>query len=153
MLGRGYGDQTCSIARTLEIVGERWTLLILRDAQLGLSRFDEFLASLGIASNVLTARLATLVESGLLERVPYQEKPVRHAYHLTAMGRELVVPVVALMQWGDRHLAGPEGPPRIARHRACGGDVVVEPRCARCGEHVDVGSIDVVAGPGLAARG
>lgn len=150
MLSRGYDNQTCSIARALEIVGERWTLLILRDAQLGIRRFDEFQADLGIATNVLTARLATLVDNGLMERVPYQERPVRYEYRLTAKGRELIIPIVALMQWGDRHFAGPEGPPRVARHPDCGGDLRAGLTCERCQATVDE-DVSIVPGPGLLA--
>src|SRR5215813_11335529 len=96
MLGRTYDNQLCSIARALEVLGERWTLLIVRDAFLGLRRFDDFQQSLGVARNVLTDRLSRLVETGVLERVPYQQRPPRHEYRLTAMGRELAVPVIGL---------------------------------------------------------
>src|SRR6266542_1639614 len=113
MLKRDYDGQNCSIARALEVVGDRWTLLIIRDVIHGLRRFDEFLDSLGIASNVLTERLNRLVDEGVLERVPYSERPERFEYQLTNKGRELGVPLLALMQWGDRHLS--DKPPRIAR--------------------------------------
>ena len=91
MLNREYRDQNCSVARALEIVGERWTLLIVRDAFLGRRRFDEFQESLGIARNVLTDRLTRLVEEGILERVRYSERPERHEYHLTPKGRDLQI--------------------------------------------------------------
>src|SRR6266700_5560081 len=116
MLNRDYEGQNCSIARALEVVGERWTLLIIRDVLLGLHRFDQLQESLGIARNVLTDRLNRLVDEGVLERVPYSERPERFEYRLTNKGRELGVPLLALMQWGDRHLS--EKPPRIARHRS-----------------------------------
>jgi len=115
VLKRTYEDQNCSIARALELVGERWTLLIVRDALLGLRRFDEFQRSLGVARNILSSRLNRLVSDGVLERIRYQERPERFEYQLTAKGRELAIPVLALMQWGDRHLS--EQPPRIARRR------------------------------------
>src|SRR5215468_3229342 len=99
MLRRTYDDQICSIARALEVIGERWTLLIVRDALLGRSRFDDFQHSLGLARNVLTDRLNRLVEAGVLERVPYQQHPPRHEYRLTPMGHELAVPVIGLMHW------------------------------------------------------
>src|SRR5262245_27675371 len=89
MLGRTYDNQVCSIARSLEVLGERWTLLIVRDAILGLRRFDDFQASLGVARNVLADRLGRLVDAGILDRVPYQDRPERHEYRLTPMGREL----------------------------------------------------------------
>src|SRR4029453_5613149 len=106
----------CSIARTLEVVGDRWTLLIIRDLALGLSRFDPLLTSLGVASNVLTDRLSRLVAEGIVERVRYSERPERFEYRLTGKGRELGLALLALMQWGDRHLS--EKPPRIARRRS-----------------------------------
>src|SRR5215218_3068663 len=116
MLKRSYDGQNCSIARTLEVVGERWTLLIVRDAFLGLRRFDEFQQSLGVARNVLTDRLNRLVDEGILERVLYSERPARYEYVLTPKGRELNIALVGLRQWGDSHLS--EKPPRVMRRRA-----------------------------------
>ena len=118
MLKRDYEGQVCSVARALEVVGERWTLLIVRDAFLGRRRFDEFRESLGIASNVLTDRLNRLVDEGVLERVRYSERPERFEYQLTEQGKALRVALIALMQWGDRYLMSK--PPRIARRRADG---------------------------------
>src|ERR1700758_1963673 len=115
MLKRDYETQNCSVARTLELVGERWTLLIIRDAFLGLRRFDEFQESLGIARNVLTDRLNRLVEEGILERVRYSERPERYEYRLTAKGRELNIALTALRQWGDTYLS--EKPPRLLRRK------------------------------------
>jgi DNA-binding HxlR family transcriptional regulator len=152
MLGRTYDDQVCSIARSLEVLGERWTLLIVRDALLGLRRFEDFQRSLGVARNVLADRLVRLVEAGVLERVPYQQRPPRHEYQLTPMGRELAVPVVGLMHWGDRHLAGPAGPPRLTRHRDCGGALRATLACTKCGQQVAPAGMDVIPGPGLHAR-
>jgi DNA-binding HxlR family transcriptional regulator len=152
VLGRLYEGQNCSIARTLELVGERWTLLIIRDALLGVRRFDGFLSSLGVARNVLSDRLDRLVESGILERIQYQERPVRWEYRLTDRGYELALPLLALMQWGDRHLAGPDGPPRLVRHTTCGGDVAERHLCANCGP-VSGAELAIVAGPGLRAAG
>jgi DNA-binding HxlR family transcriptional regulator len=116
MLNRDYRDQNCSVARALEIVGERWTLLIVRDAFLGRRRFDEFQESLGIARNVLTERLTRLVEEGILERVRYSERPERHEYHLTPKGRDLQIAMAGLRQWGDKYLS--EKPPRIMRRKS-----------------------------------
>lgn len=152
MLGRTYENQICSLARTLEVVGERWTLLIIRDALLGVRRFDEFQESLGIARNVLTDRLTRLVEDGMLEREPYQDRPVRYEYGLTRKGRELGGAVLAMMQWGDRHLAGEEGPPRVADHVGCGGEVVSQLACTKCGRTPAPGEVDLRPGPGLASR-
>ncbi len=151
MLGRTYDDQVCSIARALEVLGERWTLLIVRDALLGLRRFDDFLHSLGIARNVLADRLNRLIQAGVLQRVPYQQRPVRHEYRLTPMGRELATPVIALMHWGDRHLAEPSGPPRLAHHRDCGGVLRAALVCTTCGQPVGPQDMDLVPGPGLTA--
>ena len=116
MLKRDYEGQNCSIARALEVVGERWTLLIVRDAFLGLRRFDEFQENLGIARNVLTDRLNRLVAERILERVPYSERPERFEYRLTPKGRELNVALAGLRQWGDKHLS--EKPPRVLRRKA-----------------------------------
>ena len=152
MLGRTYDDQVCSLARALEVVGERWTLLIVRDALLGLRRFEEFSDSLGLARNVLTDRLGRLVEAGVLERELYQRRPDRYEYRLTDRGRGLSVPVLALMQWGDAHLAGPAGPPRVAEHTGCGGAVVIGAACRHCGQpvhpHPTDQRIQLVPGPG-----
>jgi DNA-binding HxlR family transcriptional regulator len=149
MLGRTYDDQVCSIARTLEVLGERWTLLIVRDALLGLHRFDQFQESLGVARNVLTERLRRLVEAGVMERVPYQQRPERYRYQLTAIGHELAVPVIGLMHWGDRHLAGPAGPPRVTHHKDCGGKIHTQLTCAKCGKAVHPAQMSVQPGPGL----
>jgi DNA-binding HxlR family transcriptional regulator len=145
MLKREYEGQVCSIARTLEVVGDRWTLLIVRDVALGLRRFDVLLDSLGVASNVLTDRLGRLVTDGVLERVRYSERPQRFEYRLTKKGRELGVALIALMQWGDRHLA--DKPPRIARRRSDQSPVSVR-IVAKDGSIVSPGDLEFVAGPG-----
>src|SRR5436305_15069545 len=113
MLNRDYEGQNCSIARALEVVGERWTLLIIRDCFLGLRRFEEFQQSLGVARNVLTDRLNRLVEEGILERVRYSQRPERFEYRPTPKGRDLQIALAGLRQWGDRYLS--EQPPRITR--------------------------------------
>ena len=111
MLKRDYEGQNCSIARALEVVGERWTLLIIRDLLLGINRFDDLQESLGIARNVLTDRLNRLVDEGVLERVLYNERPERYEYHLTKKGLDLNIALTALRQWGDEYLS--EKPPRL----------------------------------------
>ncbi len=116
MLKRDYQGQNCSIARTLEVVGERWTLLIVRDVFLGLRRFEEIQSDLAIARNVLTERLNRLVDEGILERVRYSERPERFEYRLTRKGRDLNIALSALRQWGDTYLS--EKPPRLLRRRA-----------------------------------
>jgi DNA-binding HxlR family transcriptional regulator len=147
MLGNTYDDQVCSIARTLELIGERWTLLIVRDAFLGVRRFDELQRSLGVARNVLQNRLARLVEHGILERVRYQERPERFEYRLTEKGLDLWPVLVSLISWGDRH-AAPDGPPVILEHRDCGGAVNDRRICEKCGAFL--GPRDVKARPGPA---
>jgi DNA-binding HxlR family transcriptional regulator len=148
MLGRTYESQTCSVARTLELVGERWTLLIIRDAFLGVRRFGDFAERLGVARNVLQDRLERLVEAGVLEKVPYQERPLRHEYRLTDMGLDLWPSVVALMQFGDKHLAGEGGVPMLVLHRDCGGELDDHRICKRCGAAVDVRDAQARRGPG-----
>jgi DNA-binding HxlR family transcriptional regulator len=116
VLKRDYAGQNCSIARALELVGERWTLLIVRDVFLGIRRFDELQEHLGIARNVLTARLNRLVAEGILRRVRYSERPERFEYRLTDKGRDLNVALTGLRQWGDKYLS--EAPPRILRRKS-----------------------------------
>jgi DNA-binding HxlR family transcriptional regulator len=148
MLGRTYESQTCSVARTLELVGERWTLLIIRDAFLGVRRFGDFAERLGVARNVLQDRLERLVEAGILEKVPYQERPLRHEYRLTAMGRDLWPSIVALLQFGDRHLANEAGAPMLLLHRGCGGELDDRRLCGKCGAPVELRDVEAVPGPG-----
>ena len=142
MLGRDYEGQNCSVARTLELVGERWTLLIVRDAFLGRRRFDEFQESLGIARNILTDRLQKLVDHGIFERVRYQERPKRYEYQLTDKGRDLRVPLLALMQWGDQPLS--PTPPRRARRLSDHTPVAVA-IVAPDGSRVDPADVETVA--------
>ncbi len=149
MLQRDYPDQVCSIARALEIVGERWTLLILRDAVVGLTRFEEFQESLGIASNVLTNRLKLLCDEGVLERLPDEQRPGRPKYVLTEKGAELGPILLVMMKWGDRHYPTPGGPPRLTLHVGCGGNIGGDFRCDRCGKPFAPGDIEFRLGPGV----
>lgn len=146
MLKRDYEGQNCSIARALEVVGERWTLLIVRDVFLGLRRFDQLQESLGIARNVLTDRLNRLVAEGILERVRYSERPERFEYRLTGKGRELGIALTALRQWGDKYLS--EKPPRLLRRKADKRPVVAAlvPKGA---DVLRLEEVETVAGPGL----
>ena len=125
----------CSIARTLEVVGEKWSLLVLRELFLGVGRFDRIAANTGAPRDVLSARLKSLVAAGVLDRVPYSQRPPRYEYVLTEAGRELRPVILSLMHWGDRHLAGDDGPPVVLTHR-CGN--VFEPAltCAACHEPI-----------------
>jgi DNA-binding HxlR family transcriptional regulator len=149
MLGSDYGNQNCSIARALELVGERWTFLVLRDVFLGVRRFDALQRDLGVARNVLSARLERLVAEDVLTKVPYSERPPRHEYHLTGKGVDLWPVVVELLRWGDRH-AAPQGPPVLIRHRGCGGELGERRTCTRCGE--PLGAFDVRTEPGPGAK-
>lgn len=149
MLGSGYSDQNCSIARTLELVGERWTLMVLRDVFLGIRRFDAMQRDLGVARNILSARLERLVGESILAKIPYSERPTRYEYRLTEKGLDLWPIVVELLRWGDRH-AAPDGPPIVLRHRDCGGELGERRICTGCGE--PLGPRDVRAEPGPGAR-
>jgi DNA-binding HxlR family transcriptional regulator len=152
VLHNTYEGQQCSIARALEIVGERWTLLIMRDAFLGVRRFDDFQRRLGVARNVLNTRLQRLVEHGLLERTRYQERPERFEYRLTEMGLELWPSIVSLMQWGDKWLTSEGGRPTIIRHRECGGEVSDKRTCLSCGADLCARDVEAVPGPGAGER-
>lgn len=142
MLPRAYENQDCSIARALEVVGERWTLLIVREAFNGTRRFDEFQSRLGIARNVLSARLEHLVEEGVLEKRPYQERPTRFEYVPTTKGEALLPITLGLLSWGDRYYADPvDGPPVVLRHDPCGSDLSPRTVCSCCGAEATAGSV------------
>jgi len=145
-----FGAMACSIARTLNVIGEPWSPLILRDVWVGMNRFEQLQADLGISRKVLTERLNHLVEHGVLERRPYDNRP-RHEYHLTEKGTELVDVLMVMVRWGDIWLAGEAGPPVLYRHQACGEVSSVDLRCSGCGEPMHAGDVDVLPGPGAAA--
>lgn len=153
MLHSRYSDQVCSVARALEVVGERWSLLIVRDALQGVRRFEDFQRSLNIARNVLTARLEHLVAEGVLVRRPYGPTGRRHGYELTEKGRQLAVTMTALMNWGDRYYPAPGGPPRRVEHDACGGSVVAAMICSTDGQRLTGADLSILPGPGLPDRG
>ncbi|MHA7649699.1 winged helix-turn-helix transcriptional regulator [Mycobacterium sp. ML4] len=148
-----YSSSNCSIARTLEVVGEKWTLLVLREAFYGVRRFDDFHAALGCARNLLSARLKTLVDNALLEKREYRDDRGRRReeYRLTDKGRELLPAVVALMQWGDRWAADEAGPAVVLHHDRCGQPVSVQLSCEA--GHAPLQARDVRATPGPGARG
>ncbi|MEJ9077786.1 helix-turn-helix domain-containing protein [Gordonia malaquae] len=141
-----FVDMNCSIAQSLEVIGEWWTPLILRDALMGVTRFDEFQSRLGIARNVLSQRLDTLVEHGIFTTVRYQERPVRHEYVLTPKGRDLWRALMMLRQWGDRWYA-PDGAPVEVAH-TCGSVVEAELHCSECGERLHARELELRHGPG-----
>ena len=149
-----YDTDTCSIARTLALIGDRWTLLVLRDLANGVGRFDELAGHLGIARNVLSQRLARLVEAGLAERAAYREPGARErlGYRLSGAGRELIPILLAFMAWGDRNLAGPEGPPAVVRHADCGARIKVSLTCEDGHELGDRPRLRVEPGPGSRMR-
>src|SRR6266508_1731530 len=126
--------RVCSIARTLELIGEKWALLALREVFLGVRRFDAIQRNTGAPRDILSARLRKLVASGVLERQQYQERPARFEYRLTQPGRELLPVLLTLMQWGDRYLSHGD-PPLTYRHR-CGADLEPVLVCGSCGDHV-----------------
>jgi DNA-binding HxlR family transcriptional regulator len=140
-------EENCSIARTLAVLGERWTLLVLRQSFLRTKRFEDFQAALGIARNVLAERLQRLVGEGILERRQYQERPARYEYKLTQKGLDLYPVLVSLMQWGDRYNAE-DGAPVVLVHRSCGH--VADPNfvCSHCGEELDPREVRPEPGPG-----
>ena len=137
MLQRDYPTQYGPVAGSLEVVGERWTLLIVRDVFLGIRRFEDLQRDLGVARNVLQARLERLVENGILVKRPYQERPLRCEYRLTEKGADLWPVLVALLTWGDRYAIEGERP-MILQHRACGGELDDRRRCTACGADVSV---------------
>jgi DNA-binding HxlR family transcriptional regulator len=153
MLGNDYPGQACSIAKSLEVIGERWSLLIVREVMNGNRRFGEIQGSLGVARNVLSARLQRLVAEGILERRAYQESPERHEYFLTEKGLDLWPSLIALLGWGDRHSTGPEGPPKLIVHKECGGAVSDRGICESCGKLLHARDARQIPGPGLALAG
>lgn len=145
-----YSAANCSLGRTLSIVGEKWTMLILREAFNGADRFEQFQQILGCARNLLATRLDTLVEEGVFERVAYKNvgDRTRHRYVLTRKGADLMPGLVALTQWGDHYLADPQGPSSTLVHKECGGNIQLQVQC-ECG-HIDVmpDEVDMRPGPG-----
>jgi DNA-binding HxlR family transcriptional regulator len=150
MLGRTYDSQVCSAARALELVGERWSLLIIRDALFaGATRFNDF-RTLGIATNILKNRLDGLVDAEIMERRNYSRNPEHYEYLLTGKGRELAPVIVALTEWGDRW-AAPDGPPVLYTHSVCGGEITQQTICANCGQVHDPAEVHARPGPGMPA--
>ena len=147
MRRKSFEDMRCSVAQCLEVVGEWWTMLIVRDAFFGVTRFDDFQERLGIARNVLAQRLDHLVRAGVLHRVPYQNHPARHEYRLTDKGRDLWPVLTAMRQWGDTW-AAPNGAPVEIVHEACGHVATADLTCSNCGERLEARQVRPVRGPG-----
>jgi DNA-binding HxlR family transcriptional regulator len=145
-----FGDLACSIARTLDVIGEPWSPLILRDIYVGINRFEQIQQELDISRKVLTERLKWLVENEVLQRHAYSERPLRYEYRLTAKGLELCDLLLVMVRWGDRWTAGEAGPPVLYRHHACGQVSHVELRCSVCAEPMRATDVDVLPGPGAA---
>ncbi len=145
-----YSAENCSIHRSLEVVGERWTLLVLREAFYGVRRFEDFVRTLGCPRDVLSARLRTLVDEGILKREPYREpgSRVRSEYRLTEKGLELFPALLALMQWGDRWRADPSGPAVELAHRGCGEPLEIIMSCGAGHGPLTVRDVAAVPGPG-----
>ena len=144
---KSFSDMHCSVAQTLEVVGEWWSLLIVRDAFLGVTRFDDFQARLGISRNVLNQRLGRLVEAGVFVKVPYSEHPPRHHYRLSDKGRDLWPVLTTMRQWGDKY-AAPDGPPLELIHEGCGQVSTAQMTCATCGEPIGTRDVRAIPGPG-----
>jgi len=141
----------CTIARSADILGDHWNLLIIRQACLGTRRFDDFQSALGIGRNILTQRLTRLVEEELLIRVEYQANPVRFEYRLTDKGRDAYPILAAMAAWGERWLTGPEGTPLVLHHTACGHDMHAVVVCSECAQPLDVRQVRAKPGPGFHA--
>ncbi len=149
-----WSVEACTIGRAMEVLGEKWTIVVLREVFSGIRRFDDMRVRTHIPRQVLTNRLATLVENGVLHRVPYQEPGarVRHEYRLTPKGFDIYPVLIALGEWGDRYLADPEGPPLAFEHRDCGARVTVRPTCADGHEMADLRQVLPKPGPGARRR-
>jgi DNA-binding HxlR family transcriptional regulator len=145
-------NESCPVVQTLEIIGERWTLLVMRELFLGTRRFDDFHRNIGCARNILSDRLQKLVANGILERRQYQERPPRFEYRLTERGVDLYPTLLALMQWGDRYLTG-RGSSVVLEHKECGHETTPELVCSHCGEPVHARAMRVrAAAPARLAR-
>jgi DNA-binding HxlR family transcriptional regulator len=142
-------EQDCSMARALGVIGDRWTLLILRESFLRVRRFDDFQARLGIGRPILTDRLQKLVEHFVLTKVAYQQNPTRYEYCLTPKGLDLYPVVLSIVHWGDTHLAGRKGRPVMHEHVSCGQVFDPVTTCSACTETLDPRDVRVLPGPGL----
>ena len=147
MLYHDYPGQHCSIAASLEVIGERWSLLIIRDVLRVTHRFDQIQASLAVARNVLTKRLNRLQDADIIEKRPYQSNPERYEYFLTEKGLDLWPVLMAYLGWGDKYLEPDSGPPRLIVHKECGGQIDDRRICQKCGKALEVREAESVPGP------
>lgn len=140
--------EACSVARTVSVIGDRWTLLVLRECFLRVRRFEEFQNRLGITRHLLADRLRKLVKAGVLKKVAYQDRPKRFEYRLTEKGIDLYPVMMAIVHWGDVHMAGRRGRPLVHRHKVCGKDFDPVMVCSECGEPIEARAVHVHPGPG-----
>jgi len=141
-------EQPCSVARALSVIGDRWTLMVLRDCFLGVRRFEVFQERLGISRSIIAERLKLLVDEGVLRRETYQDRPARHEYRLTQKGLDLYPVIISIVRWGDVHYAGEAGPPLMHRHKACGHDFAPVLTCSECGEAIGARDVEVRSATG-----
>jgi DNA-binding HxlR family transcriptional regulator len=147
-----FAGMRCSLARGLELIGDWWSPLIVRDLFLNVTRFDDLVEDLGISRNLLTRRLKTLIASGIVERTAYQHRPTRYEYRLSEAGRDLVPAMLALTEWGDRWASPKEGRPMLFVHKSCGHQFRPQVTCSACGEAISANAVAAVPGPGGAAE-
>lgn len=145
-------NERCSVARTVAVIGDRWTLMVLRDCFLGVRRFEDFQARLGISRTITAERLKTLVDEGVLRKTAYQDRPPRFEYRLTEKGLDLYPVIMAVVNFGDRHYAGEAGAPLLHQHRACGCDFHPVMTCSECHAPVAARDVQTRAGPGSARQ-
>ena len=149
---KDFPRDACSMASTLEVIGERWTMHVLRESFLGVRRFEDYRRNIGVARNILSDRLNTLVAEGILRRELYSERPPRYEYRLTRKGIDLHEILIALMKWGNRWTPNEDGPAVVLRHRECGGTVEPVLSCPDCGEPVHAWDLEALPGPAMTAR-
>ena len=142
------GEEACSVARTVSVIGDRWTLLILRDGFLGIRRFDDFQARLRVTRHILADRLRKLVAAGVLEKARYEDRPARYDYRLTPKGLALHPVLLALVHWGDTQMANGKGRPLVLRHKGCGCDFTPVTVCSACAEPIAARDVEARPGPG-----
>ncbi len=148
MRWRDLENEPCSVARTLSVIGDRWTLLILRDCFMGVRRFEKFEANLGLTRHVLADRLKKLTSAGVLVKTPYGDAPVRQEYRLTQKGFDLYPVLMSIVHWGDMHMAGERGAPIVHHHTSCGHQMHGSLVCSQCREALDARDVTIDLGPG-----